>query len=156
MNERQPDDLTTSLKHLGEVGASAGFTERVLEGLDRRLRRRTRVRAGFAAAGVVAATLVALGTLRHQEADAPTFAQARSRADEIRREHDLLLDELDELRRSRELAPTVLYLGGGDDYDLVLDLNPLLDEMTRPAAMPASFTPAARPVSAADRPRREP
>lgn len=156
MNERRPDHLTNSLKHLGESRASEGFTTRVLQGLDRRLRRRARVRAAGFGAASVALVMLAAAALNRSRPEAPAHDQAQTKADEIRREHRLLLAELEELRRSRDLAPTVLYLGGDDDYDLVLDLNPLLDEMTRPGAVPASFAPTARPVGANDNPRRRP
>jgi hypothetical protein len=153
MNQRPSDRLSTSLRSLDEPRASDGFTERVLEGLDQRLRRRARLRAtALAAASVALVTLVALGAvLRPRSADL-----ARARADEIRREHTLLLEELEELKRSRDLTPAVLYLGGEDDYDLVLDLNPLLEEMTRPTAAPAALAPGARPARGTDATRRRP
>jgi hypothetical protein len=142
MNDPRPDRLSASLKHLGDSRASEGFTERVLEGLDRRLEQRSRRRsAGVAAAAAALLVVVALAVLRPGAAPEPTAdetAVARAHAEDIRREHRRLLDELDRLRRSQEQTTNVLYLGSGDEYDLVLDLDPLLDRMSDAQALPAS------------------
>jgi hypothetical protein len=134
MTGQTSDPIDTSLATLDGVGASEGFTERVLEklGSRRRQRRRRRRRALAVAASSFIIAAVALpfifGSVQQGESEIIDEAEA------LIREHARLERELEELRSSaRETAP-VLYLGGNDDMDLVLDLGPIILQ-TAPASV---------------------
>ncbi|HEY0781802.1 MAG TPA: hypothetical protein VGE98_05045, partial [Thermoanaerobaculia bacterium] len=129
------------LRQLPRETARPGFTTRVLARLDgERPRRRApvhngRLRFALAASALVLVT-VAAGRLRRDEprptptpastaAVAPAaVAQAQGTLRELRNEHDQLRRELEALRQPRGSAPSsVLYVGGNDEMDLVIDLS---------------------------------
>lgn len=109
---------------LGELPlerASEGFTARVMVRLDATPEPRVwrQPRLVFAAA-VLAATVASAGFLQIR-ADRQTehrAAEARQLLQELRSEHESLKQELRELSE-----PSVVYLGGDEKVDLVVDLS---------------------------------
>ncbi|HEV2856671.1 MAG TPA: hypothetical protein VHC97_28040 [Thermoanaerobaculia bacterium] len=131
MEDHRLGDL---LRELPREQARPGFTARVLEALDspgraRRPRRTFRLAlAGAAAAAVL--TAVSFGILMDRRAESIEAAQARQALQEIRAEHGRLEQEVHELSQ-----PPVVYIGGNEDVDLVLDLGKVREtEGAAPAA----------------------
>ncbi len=134
MDDRGLDRL---LKELPRVPASPGFTGRVLSRLDQPAGRSERAdlrrpgRWGLpwprlalpAAALAVAFGAVAVTHQVRTERVRSEAAEVRQLLDEIRHEHGRLEDDLREL--DHLAAEPVLYLGGDDDFDLVVDLGRL-------------------------------
>lgn len=140
-HEESPDTLRQALRALPRARPSGGFTERVLERAD--VRRRSFLPSGGAlrrptaavlGAATVAAALVA-GALAlappGPRTEPPAERERRARVETLEAERRLLASELDEIRRLasslREPAP-VLYLGGDEEIDLVVDLDRLVRE----------------------------
>jgi hypothetical protein len=122
MEDHRLGDL---LRDLPREQARPGFTARVLESLDAPRARRPRhtfrlALAGAAAAAVLTAviTMIATGSLMDRRAESIQAAEARQALQEIRAEHGRLEQELEELSQ-----PPVVYIGGNEDVDLVLDLG---------------------------------
>jgi hypothetical protein len=109
------------LRELPRERAREGFTARVLAGLDARPEpsawRRPRLVLATAA---LAAVLVSAGLLqvRAERAEAIRKAEARRVLQELRTEHESLKQELRELS-----GPSVVYVGGNEEVDLVVDLS---------------------------------
>ncbi|MFP5285926.1 MAG: hypothetical protein ACLGI9_09340 [Thermoanaerobaculia bacterium] len=122
------------MRELPRERARNGFTARVLERLDAREAGRPVLRwrpvATFAAAALAAMAIPA-GILMDRAADRERLrtAEARQILEEIRAEHGRLERELEEMSE-----PPVLYLGGDENVDFVLDLRRVPDSGTRPAA----------------------
>jgi len=135
-NRSMPDPLRGALHSLPRVPAAEGFTERVLAAADtaaekaalpRRPLARRRLAAAAALAVLVLAGAVAVPTF-HAERAARHERQARIQGFEAERQR--LAAELEEIRRLAATPPAdppVLYLGGDEDVDLVLDLGRLAD-----------------------------
>lgn len=135
MTTRDPhsDALREALRSLPRHRAGEGFTERVLD----RLGEPARARPGWsaplrlaAAALVVAAGLLGvLAAGRMLSGTGPSPAPTEARRQTLEAERARLEAELAELRRLttelREDSAPVLYLGGDEDVDLVLDLGRL-------------------------------
>lgn len=123
--------LTQLLGALQRERAGDDFTRRVLARLDEAERAAARVadhpadRAwlGRLALPVAAAVVLMVALLARPEPSAAPGgkSEARRLLAEIRREHGRLASELAALRQDR--GSPVLYLGGDDDVDLVLDLG---------------------------------
>jgi hypothetical protein len=130
--QREEQRLGDLLRELPREGARAGFTARVLRRLDAPERRRGVARlvfAGTAAAALVLA--VTTGTLVEARRDAAATARAEAALEAIRAEHGRLEREVRELQD----PPSVMYLGGNENVDLVLDLDKVHGtEGARPAA----------------------
>lgn len=149
MTTRDPntDPLGEALRSLPRHRAGEGFTERVLDRLGEPAELRARTRAHtrvnrrlwgglrLAAAGLLFAVglVVALAAGRVLPGGGPTPAPAeaarQARRESLEAERARLAAELAELRRltselAEESAP-VLYLGGDEEVDLVLDLGRL-------------------------------
>lgn len=121
-NSNTPDPLDELLQALPRVRASDGFTGRVLAGLERRPRRATRAGAvGWAAAATLLLVALIVGGLRveHQQ----TIDERAGRAAQLRSEHESLRRDLARLKSQAEQERPVVYLGGTDQIDLVLDLT---------------------------------
>ncbi|HYH47147.1 MAG TPA: hypothetical protein VEG34_15815 [Thermoanaerobaculia bacterium] len=120
--------LDRLLKELPRIPASPGFTGRVLSRLDQPAGERRRGTWGLlwprlalpAAALAVAFGAVAVTHQVRAERVRSEAAEVRQLLDEIRQEHGRLEDDLREL--DHLAAEPVLYLGGDDDFDLVVDL----------------------------------
>lgn len=110
------------LREIPRETARTGFTTRVLARLDEPAtagpREARRPRLAFAAAAVLA-LVVSAGLIRYEQSrDAARAAEARQALQEIRAEHERLERELRALSE-----PPVVYLGGNERVDLVLDLE---------------------------------
>ena len=114
MEDHRLGDL---LRELPRESARPGFTTRVLQRLDAPERRRSMPR--LALAGAMAATLaVTAGVLVDARRDALEAVRVQRTLAEIRAEHGRLEREVRELSQ-----PPVVYLGGNENVDLVLDLG---------------------------------
>jgi len=118
MEDHRLGDL---LRELPREQARPGFTARVLNRLDAPERRRlTPWRVPRFALATVLATVLAVtaGLLIDARRDALESARAEKALAEIRAEHARLEQEVRDLSQ-----PPVIYLGGNEDVDLVLDLG---------------------------------
>jgi hypothetical protein len=115
MEDHRLGDL---LRELPREQARPGFTARVLHRLDVPARRRSIPRLALATALTVVLAVTA-GLLVDARRDALANARAERALAEIRAEHARLEREVQELSD----PPSVLYLGGNEDVDLVLDLG---------------------------------
>lgn len=118
------------LRELPREQASNGFTARVLNRLDRPEDRAParRTPAGLRwAVGTAAALLISAGVLlewRHQRQTAALLqdaTEARQLLDELRAEHKRFSRDLQSL--DDPSVPEVIYLGGDETMDLVVDLE---------------------------------
>lgn len=122
MEDHRLGDL---LRELPREQARPGFTARVLERMDRpeKAPETSRPRRPFrlALAGATAMALVtsiSAGILMDRRAESIKAAEARQMLQEIRAEHGRLEQEVQALSQ-----PPVVYIGGNEDVDLVLDLG---------------------------------
>jgi hypothetical protein len=113
MEDHRLGDL---LRELPRESARPGFTTRVLQRLEAPERRRSMPR--LALAGALAVLTVTTGVLVDARRDALEAVRAQRALAEIRAEHGRLEREVQELSR-----PPVVYLGGNENVDLVLDLG---------------------------------
>ncbi|HYG62782.1 MAG TPA: hypothetical protein VEL74_09395 [Thermoanaerobaculia bacterium] len=136
--EDQP--LGRLLRELPRERAGDRFTARVLEGLDGG--RRPARRSGWALATAALLALLVSGVLverrglRQGEPAHSEAGEARQALEEIRDEHERLARELERLQSLSEGqgdAPGIVYLGGNERMDLVLDLG-RMPEGTLPAS----------------------
>jgi len=122
------------LRELPRERARTGFTARVVRNLDApeagRPVLRWRPVAALTAALLVAVALSA-GLLQARKAESVRTAEARQLLEEIRAEHGRLAREVEEMSE-----PPVIYLGGTEDVDFVVDLSqvPETEGGDRPAA----------------------
>jgi hypothetical protein len=107
------------LRELPREQAREGFTARVLAGVDKRPEPMAwrRPRLVFATATLVA-VMASAGVLQYRADQQERHAEARRILQELRNEHDSLKQELRSLS-----APPVVYVGGNDQVDLVVDLS---------------------------------
>jgi type II secretory pathway component PulM len=113
MEDHRLGDL---LRELPRERARPGFTARLLSRLEAPERRRALPR--LALAGALTTLAITAGVLVDARRDAREALQARQALQEIRAEHGRLEREVRELSR-----PPVMYLGGNENVDLVLDLG---------------------------------
>lgn len=123
MEDHDLDRSLTLLSELPREQARPGFTGRILARLDERpatpVWRRPRLVFATAALLAVTAMTASIGVVQvRAEREASRHAEARRVLRELRSEHDSLKQELEELS-----APPVLYIGGNDQVDLVVDLS---------------------------------
>jgi cell division protein FtsB len=119
MEDHRLGDL---LRELPREQARPGFTARVLHRLDAPARRRWipgRVPRLALAMALTVVLAVTAGLLVDARRDAIANARAERALAEIRAEHARLEREVQELSD----PPSVVYLGGNEDVDLVLDLG---------------------------------
>jgi hypothetical protein len=109
------------LRELPREHARTGFTARVVQKLDApetgRPALRWRPAAALTAALLLAVALSA-GLLHERKAESVRTAEARQLLQEIRAEHGRLAREVEEMSE-----PPVIYLGGDEDVDFVVDLS---------------------------------
>jgi cell division protein FtsB len=116
MEDHRLGDL---LRELPREQARPGFTARVLHRLDAPRRRRLSLIPRLALATALTFVLiVTAGLLVDARRDALANARAERALAEIRAEHARLEREVQDLSQ-----PPVVYLGGNEDVDLVLDLG---------------------------------
>lgn len=123
MDEKQLIEL---LSDLPRTGASDGFTERTLARIDAAPRETSNARR-FAAAAAIALAVLS-GAIGHHE------WRERQRAEALREEHRRIAAELQQLKEEASEYQPVVYLGGDEKADYVLDLR------TPPAANSAART----------------
>ncbi|MEA2601711.1 MAG: hypothetical protein QOF89_2703 [Acidobacteriota bacterium] len=131
MEDDRTRQIVALLSELPREQARPGFTARVLERLDAAPRTTTHRWSFRFALATAAATLVVIaisaGVLTREPRDTGRAQQALR---EIRAEHGRLEQELREIS-----APPVVYLGGDESVDLVLDLGKVRDpKVVTPAA----------------------
>ncbi len=144
---RQITDLISDpLRELPREHARPGFTARVLAGLDAEPRQVAHwtFRLAPAKPAILAAALLAIavtagaliewrgGVRAHRET-----VQARQTLEELRAEHGRLQQELRAISETTE--PPVVYLGGDEKVDYVLDLGKVRDAQVVTAAAPAAY-----------------
>jgi len=118
------DHVGRLLRELPRETARPGFTQRVLARLDEPARSAARPvwRLRLAAMGAITAVallaVVSAGVVRHEQSRKAERAEARRLLQEIRAEHDRLEQELQALSE-----PPVIYVGGDERLDLVVDVN---------------------------------
>ncbi len=135
MSNRLPDDPLDLLRSMPAPGASPGFTARVLSRLDTRGRERARRRgAALLAAAATLGAAVGFSVLEYR------VSRREARAEQIRSRYRDLVREVADLRGKAAEAP-LLYLGGDDRFDLVLDLRPLAETMAAGNPRPAAYPP---------------
>jgi hypothetical protein len=126
-------------RELPQEHARPGFTARVLEQLDakpRRLARRSfRLAPALAAITVLAvAVAVAAGALIEWRSGARKHQEAVQALKELREEHGRLAAELHEMSQ-----PPVVYLGGDEKVDYVLDLGKIRNAEVVASAAPTAY-----------------
>lgn len=146
--EHPPDplelDILHALRTLPREPAAEGFTARVLQRLDepRRPAPRFRLRpaaAGAALAALAAAVALVVGLRGTGTAPAPPAPQvavrdARAALEELRREQRRLERELTALSQLTASDGPVIYIGGDETLDLVLDLGSEAPGTVQPAS----------------------
>jgi negative regulator of sigma E activity len=134
MEDHRLGDL---LRELTPEHARPGFTARVMNRLDAPEDRRLQWRPRLALAGAmaaVAAVAISAGVLTNRPAGSERSietTEAQQILRELRAEHGRLERELREMSE-----PPVLYLGGDEEVDLVLDLRNVQDTE---GMVPAAF-----------------
>jgi hypothetical protein len=143
------DPLAAALRALPRESAGEGFTARVLARLDRAPAPGRRPPLAVAAA----ATLASLGLgalvwalLSSGQLAGPPYRPGpeptrRARLEALETERARLAVELEEIRRLAAEPAPVLYLGGDDEVDLVLDLAGLAEARDRGRPLPADYRP---------------
>ena len=141
-------ELDRLLAELPRESASPGFSRRVLADIDGPARPAAGRRWLMAAAATAVALAVGLWLLPRAP-QSPSPAETRA----LQEEHQQLLRELDALKASlrQSQAAPVLYLGGNEHLDLVLDLGPVWQGEA--GVRPAVYGAAERPLPAAERRR---
>lgn len=122
----EDQQLGRLLRDLPEERARPGFTTRVLARLDEPERRPIAWWPRFALAGIPAALLVAgisIGLLgsRPEPLSPERAAEARQILEELRAEQERLEQDFQTLRGTED--GDVIYLGGNEEIDLVVDLS---------------------------------
>jgi len=149
MTDSPDDRLAQELAHLPRVQARPDFTRRVLAAARERTARprRPQLRPLAALLTLAMAAGLALWVGPSPSPEVPESAlRHRARVDAagtpddlLDREYRSIAEELEDLRRLADEAAPVLYLTSTDEFDVVLDLRPLLD------------SPQGRTMNAADR-----
>lgn len=133
--ERLPEPVGRALRRLPSAEAADGFTAGVLARIDPAAAARGRTRARRTASALAA--LIATGALAGAGVRHANVERAReARLAEIDAERERLARELDEIRRLSRAPLPVVYLGGDEEVDLVIDPRAL----SRRAALTASPT----------------
>jgi hypothetical protein len=115
MEDHRLGDL---LRELPREQARPGFTARVLHRLDAAPERHRSIPRLALATALTFVLIVTAGILVDARRDALANARAERALAEIRAEHARLEREVQDLSQ-----PPVVYLGGNEDVDLVLDLG---------------------------------
>jgi len=121
------DELDRLLAALPRERAKRGFTDAVLSRIDRRPAQGRRW-LPLAATGVAAAALLVVVAALHLERERAGRDELALRIAELRRDHARLSEELRQLRARLRREQPVLYLGGDDRVDYVLDLRRFVGE----------------------------
>jgi hypothetical protein len=136
MTEERDEALLRELKTMQSVRASEDFTARVVAAAGRRRRRRHRQRQLALGAAAIVLLAVLFAPLARERSTIDSSDTLAGEAETLRREYREIRAELEALEARAERAAPVIYLGGDDDLDLVVDLASF---MAQPSAMlPAS------------------
>jgi hypothetical protein len=126
MNRLDETRLTESLGRLPRYQASADFADTVMLRLEDRSARGF---FGSSALRWVMATVIALAigiwvstTVRDHQREQLAY---KRKVDAIRSQYQQIQTDVRSLRREAATSPTVVYLGGNERFDLVLDLADL-------------------------------
>lgn len=141
------DQVRHALRKLPREGAPRGFTQQVLARLDEGKGHPAAPWRRVAVLAAVALVMGALVLVLWPAADGDRGEEAQARLEELRRMHDTLSRELQEIRRLTAQAEPdlpVLYVDGDEEFDLVLDLRSLATEMSPPGT--SSSRPQIRPA----------
>jgi hypothetical protein len=134
MTHEADDSIQRALRDLQVIHASPGFTDRVMEGFERRkARRRMRNQLTLSAATAVVLAIMA-GVVFVDRDTGPIPADLAREARLLLEEHARLENDFEALRADTRDAVPVLYLGGDDNLDLVLDLAPIIAQPAPAAA----------------------
>ena len=124
MNRPRPiDPLTEALRSLPRETASDQFTARVLSRLEPPQRRFPALLGRLLAAAATLAVIIAVPWLDDLR-DRRQIAEIRQNAANLRRDSADLERQMDQMRERYD-RQSVIYLGGDDSVDLVLDMRPL-------------------------------
>jgi hypothetical protein len=132
------DPLLDALHGLPEEKASRGFTDRVLRRLDRSTRRRLAWRPAAIAAALAAMLAVSVTWWQRGEIEPPP-EDPRLKLAALQAEHRRLLEDWRQLERLRKKDEPVLYLGGNEHVDLVLDLRRVPPQSVMLDVEPAAY-----------------
>lgn len=127
MSQRSKDfDLTEAIRRLPRFRASNNFTANLIDRLEERQSTRFRFwpRLSWLAAGVVAMVIgiwIVLPILEHRR----QALAYRRQVEAIRGRYERLQADVVDLRRTAARSPAVVYLGGDESVDLVVDLADL-------------------------------
>lgn len=133
----QTREVADLLRELPEEHARPGFTARVLEKLDAEPQRSPRWSFRLAPALAVAALLaiaISAGALIEWRGGVQQHREAVQALKELREEHGRLEAELREMSE-----PPVVYLGGDEKVDYVLDLGKVGNAEVVSSATPAAY-----------------
>jgi len=128
------------LRELPSEHARPGFTARVLEQLDAEPQKASRWSFRLAPALAVAALLavaISAGALIEWQGRARKHQEEVQALQELRAEHGRLEAELHAISATSE--PPVVYLGGDEQFDYVLDLGKVRDAEVVTSATPAAY-----------------
>lgn len=148
MSPRPTDrELDRLLSELPRAAAPPGFARRVLADLDATPRPHGGRRWLLAVAGA-AALAAGLWLLPQAAPRQQTLAESQA----LEQEHRLLVEELEALKASLRdgVEAPVLYLGGTEGLDVVLDLQPVWHGAAG-GARPAAYGDPAQPAAASNR-----
>jgi hypothetical protein len=135
----QDKELRDLLHHaLPEEQVSEDFTERTVRRLSKGPAGHGRWRTAYAIAGALLVLVIAIPLLRHLN-HASQQANARAELEQLKEEHDRLAAKLAELRDETEEQPQLLYLGGTDNANYVVDLRRLALKAPAKGAPQATF-----------------
>lgn len=126
MNQNHQDHIQDGLGNLPKYRASPEFTDRAIRALEVRSARPLyrRPAMGWLLATAVALALgVWMGTYLRQQNIARSAYKQKLYA--LRAEYQQIQSEVDSLRKDASDSPAVVYLGGNEQIDLVLDLADL-------------------------------
>ncbi len=129
------NDVRELLRGLPRARASSDFTSRVLARVEQPGRRPVWIAAAAAAAAVLLVVGAAWRVEQTRRHDA-----RRAEVAALRSEADQLADELKQLRAQEQASSPVLYLGGDDQVDVVLDLRRLAGGGGNAQPRPASYS----------------
>jgi allophanate hydrolase subunit 1 len=137
MEDHQTRRIADLLRELPREHARPGFTARVLEQLEANPRKASRWSFRLAPAMPVATLLVvaiSAGALIEWQGKSQKHQEAVQALRELRAEHGRLEAELQEMSE-----PPVVYLGGDEKVDYVLDLGKIRDAELVTSATPAAY-----------------
>ena len=139
--------LERELSRLPRQTASEGFTRSVLDELDRRRRPGSRIPDLSLWGAVTAAAILMLAGLGYAYQQKRAADRAYEREVEVLQStYQELLQEVAAIRQEVEQPAPLLYLGGDESTDLVVDLNQAFDDLPAASghdvrARPANWNP---------------